>query len=108
MRMSTWKQGALTGRKSAFLPFVFIVAIGIILPSLAGADTVTNCDIKSLISAINTDHTAIFDEDCSITLTNQIVIRTNVTIDAADQTVTLAGGGNGTNGMRLFYVRAGG
>lgn len=66
-------------------------------------NVVTNADQASLLRALATGGTVPFAVDCTIPLTNAIVITTNTTLDATGHNVTLDGG----NLVRHFVVTNG-
>jgi hypothetical protein len=82
-----------------------VLCLAAFLPLTTFGDTVTNCTVQALVSALHVDGTATFDEDCSISLTNTIIVTGDLTIDGTGQTVTLSGSSS-TQSFRLFYVKA--
>src|SRR6267154_2428003 len=126
--------GTLSGQRGGRLPLLaFVLLVSFCLSSFA--DEVTDCSEDGLISALSSPDeqgifTALFTEDCSITITQPIpIVGTNVidaqghnvsisgdnqflVFDIADESsltilgVTIAGGQN-TNGG-AFFVNGGG
>lgn len=85
------------------LRWLLTSALALCLQTAHAATVVEDCTQASLLSAIAQDSEVLFDDACTITISNQIVITRDTVIDGAGLDVTLTAGG--TN--RLFQVRRG-
>jgi hypothetical protein len=82
---------------------VFLLFTSLATLSARADSAVTNCTHSAFFAAINTSGTITFTNDCSMALTNTIVIGGNLTIDAAGHHVSI----NGNNSFRLFTIQPG-
>jgi hypothetical protein len=75
--------------------------------SAIGSGTITNCTVQAFLAAIATGGEVTFECDGVITLANTLVIAADTTLQASGRSVSVSGGGSGTNGVRLFLVKPG-
>src|ERR1051326_978444 len=87
-----------------FFGFILALALGSVFQSTVRADTVTNCTQQDLERAMG-DGFVTFQDDCDISITNSIVITSNITFDASGFTVSITAAG--TNNFTLFLVQNG-
>src|SRR5439155_11953909 len=101
--VSTFRASKLLRGSPGLLLAVTVVAVFLfVLP--AGADgVVANCTDADLRQAIKEGGTITFACDGVITLTNTVLISTNITLDGTGRSVTISG----NNAVRLFNVTAG-
>src|ERR1051326_6371540 len=87
-----------------FLGLILTLAFGSVFESAVRADTVTNCTQQDLVRAMS-DGFVTFEDDCDISITNSILITSNMTFDASGFTVSITAAG--TNNFTLFLVQNG-
>lgn len=85
------------------LSWLLVAALVFCAHLARGATAVADCTEAALRAAISEDSEVLFEEACDITLTNQIVITRDTTIDGGGYDVTISGG----SAVRLFAVRNG-
>jgi hypothetical protein len=79
------------------------MALFVSVPVAQAAGTASICDQSHLISALSGGGTVTFSCSGTITLTSQIVIASNTTLDGNGQNVAISGGGT----VRVFLVNSG-